>query len=143
MAFLGLGRLLINVTRRFAYLPLVGCFLLHLVLLMIASGLPLVSHVAFSRGRFFATDSLLEITNPFLTLARFASRGPAPSDAPETAILVLAAACVALLLNFRSVARELQHHRVPLPERVAEEEAALRPAPVPAPSNPWEYDEPE
>jgi hypothetical protein len=140
VAFLGLGRLLINITRRFAFLPLTGCFLLHLVLLMAASGLPLAARLMSSRGQFTGSDSVLEITNPFLILQRLAPRGPTPMDAPLVAILVLAAALVILFLNLRSAARELQHQRAALPARIVEEEAALHPPPLPTPGNPWEQE---
>ncbi len=139
VAFLGLGRLLINITRRFTYLPLAGCFLLHLVLLMMASGLPLAARLMVSRRQFSSTGSVLEITNPFLTLEPYTSSSAAPTNAPLTTIMVLTAALVVLLLNLRSVVRELQHHRIALPERVVEEEAALHPPQIPAPSNPWEH----
>jgi hypothetical protein len=45
------------------------------------------------------------------------------------------------MLNMRSVATELLHHRIAPPIRVLEEEAELQPVAVPKPSSPWDSED--
>ncbi|RIK87739.1 MAG: hypothetical protein DCC67_01465 [Planctomycetota bacterium] len=140
VGFLGFGRLLINLIRRWAYVPMAAAFLLHVILLLTAIGVPTVVQM-MSREYRNAGYTLLQLTNPVWTLAELWDRGMA---AVEGEILILATpalAVIALLLNMRSVSTELLHHRIPVPIRVAEDEAALHPAPEARPTSPWELDD--
>ncbi len=137
ITFLGLGRLLINVARRFAFVPLMGSFLLNIVLVMFASGIPLVFYL-MSPQRYTGAFSMVDVVSPLLTLTKLVESGPAAIGAPLVTAIVLAAAMVTLLFNLRSVGVELHHHRMALPARVAEDEAALHPKPPAPPSSPWE-----
>ena len=140
VAFLGLGRLLVNLARRWTYLTLLSSFLLHIVLLLLLSGVPVIAELV-SNGQIRGTFSSLEVFSPFLTLVHLFDGGTNSSEAVIIAAVVVAAAVIFLLLNLRSVAVEVGHHRVMLPVRVAEEEAVLHPS-LRRPTNPWEqFDE--
>jgi hypothetical protein len=85
--------------------------------------------------------SLLQATNPFWTLHDLMDRGSSAVQSDILVLIVPAAAIIALLLNMRSIATELLHHRVAAPVRVLEEDAALKGPAAPKPSNPWEAEE--
>lgn len=140
VAFLGFGRLIINALRRWVYVPMAAAFLLHFVLLMIAIGVPTVIQLT-SREMRNVGYTLLQVTNPIWTLGELLDKGVGAVQGEILILLVPAAAFVALLLNMRSVATELLHHRVAAPVRVIEEEAELHRAPPPKPRSPWEVDE--
>lgn len=140
VAFLGVGRLLIGLIRRFAYVPLAAGFLLHVILLLTAIGVPTVVQM-MSRQYRNAGYTLLQVSNPLWTLGELWDRGVASVQGEILIFIVPAAAVITLLLNMRSVATELLHHRIPAPIRIAEEEAELHPAPAARPSSPWEMDE--
>ena len=136
--FLGVGKLLIGLIRRLAFVSLTAGFLVHIVLLFVACIGPQI--LAFTTSAFGSADqySLLHITNPLWTLAELMDNGPAAIDAWLVLFLVGAAALIVLLINLRDVAVEIQHHRRALPERVVEDEAILHPEPDSRPANPWE-----
>lgn len=140
VSFLGFGRLIINVVRRWAYVPMAAAFLLHVIMLLTAIGVPTMVQM-MSREYRNAGYTLLQITNPFWTLAELWDDGVNAVDGPILIFIVPAAAIMALLLNMRSVSTELLHHRIPAPVRVAEEEAELHPPPAMRPSSPWEMEE--
>jgi hypothetical protein len=142
VAFLGFGRLVINVLRRWVYVPMAAAFLLHVIVLLVAIGAPTIIQMT-SRELRYQGYSLLQMSNPVWTLEELASRGVGAVSGEILILVIPAAAIIALLLNMRSVATELLHHRVAVPIRVAEEEAELHPPPEPKPSNPWEMEEAE
>jgi hypothetical protein len=142
VAFLGFGRLFINVLRRWVYVPMAAAFLLHVIVLLVAIGAPTIIQMT-SRELRYQGYSLLQMSNPVWTLEELMTRGVGAVSGEILILLIPAAAIVALLLNMRSVATELLHHRIAVPIRVAEEEAVLHPPPEPKPSNPWEVEEAE
>jgi hypothetical protein len=137
VAFLGLGRLVINLLRRWVYVPMAGGFLVHVILLLSGIGIPTIIQMT-SRTLRYGGYSMVQVTNPFWTLMEVVERGGRNVEVEVLVLLIPAAAAAMLLLNIRSVAAELMHHRIAPPIRVAEDEAALRPAPVQKPANPWE-----
>ena len=141
VAFLGFGRLMINALRRWAYVPMSAAFLIHVILVLSAIGVPTVIQTT-SRELRNSGYTLWQMTNPVWTIYELGRRGPASVEG-EVLILVLpAAALIALLLNMRSIATELLLQRTAVPVRIIEEEAELHPAPAPKPTNPWDADEP-
>ena len=136
--FLGLGRLLIALLRRVIFVSMTAGFLLHVILLLLACGVPqiifLMTH-SFGAGNEY---TLLQITNPVWTLYTLVDHGVASIEGQILIVVLPAAALIVLLLNLRSVAAELQYQRRSLPTRVAEDEAELHPAPLPGPTNPWD-----
>ncbi len=139
--YLGLGRLLINLLRRFAYVSLTAGFLLQIILLLVGCGGPQILSFMSSSLQFGSQYTLLHITNPIWTLIELLNGRALTSQALTILFIVGPAAIIVFLLNVRSVAVEIQHHRSSLPERVAEDEAVLHPEPEPGPANPWEAEE--
>ena len=136
--YLGVGRLLITLMRRFAFVSLTAGFLLHVILLLAGCGVPQILAYMSSTLQFGGQYSLLHITNPLWTLIELTDNGAAAIDAWTVLIVIGTGAIVVLLFNMRAVAVEIQHHRRSLPTRVAEDEAELHPEPEPLPANPWE-----
>ena len=136
--YLGIGRLLINLVRRFVFVSLTAGFLLHFILLLAACGGPLILSFMFRSLRFGNDYSLLHMTNPIWTMVELWDGGAAAIEGPTVLLVIGTCAIIVLLLNFRSVAIEIQHHRRSVPQRVAEDEAELHPEPEPLPANPWE-----
>ncbi len=136
--YLGLGKLLISMLRRFVFVSLTAGFLLHVILLLAGCGGPLILSFMSSSLQFGGQYTLLHISNPIWTLAELIDNGAATMEALTVLLVVGSAAIIVLLLNMRAVAVEIQHHRSSLPTRVAEDEAQLHPKPEAGPSNPWE-----
>ena len=136
--YLGLGKLLISLARRFLFVSLTAGFLLQVILLLAGCGGPQILSYMISSLQFNNEYSLLHITNPLWTLIRLLNKGSTAIEAWTVLSVVGSAAIVVLLLNLRSVAAEIQYHRQCLPTRVAEDEAQLHPEPEPGPSSPWE-----
>ncbi len=137
VAYLGLGRLAIAALRRVAKVTMLASVLIHLLLLLAGSGIPMTIQLLSVDLR-NAGYTLLQITSPIYTLHTVIDTG-LPSDASAPLIIVPGAALCVLLLNMPGVVRELRQVRVAAPQRVLEDEADLQ-AP-PAPGSPW--DEPE
>jgi hypothetical protein len=136
VAFLGFGRLLITALRRWTYVPIFAGFLLHIILLLAGVLVPTVIQLS-SRQMRQGGYSLIQMGNPFWTLGELLDDGPAAVQAETLALVIPGFALLALLLNMRSVATELMHHRIAAPQRVVEEEAELHPPPPPKATNPW------
>ncbi len=140
VVFLGIGHLLIAILRKYFFISMTAGSLIHVILLLMACGIPqaitLMSN-AFGRGD---TYSLLHGVNPFWTLIEAAgTSGFSSSFEAGVLIFVLPAiAAIVLLLNFRYVAAEIQIQRRSLPERVAEEDAELMPVVAASPASPWD-----
>ena len=113
-------------------------FLLHLILLLLACGIPQVVFLMSSSFNTSGGYSLIQITNPVWTLFTLLDTGVFSVEGQVLILILPATAVVVLLLNLRSVAAELHYQRRSLPLRVAEDEAQLHPAPIPGPTNPWD-----
>jgi hypothetical protein len=142
VGYLGLGRLLILFLRRFMFVSLTAGFLTHVILVLAGVGIPLTIQMT---SRYLRNNdyTLLQMSNAFWTLGELYEHGPSSVEASILVMIVPPFAIGMLLLNMRGVAAELRRHRVAAPQRVIEEEAALRPAIAPGPSNPWEVEEAE
>jgi len=140
--YLGLGKLLISLLRRFAFVSLTAGFLLHIILLLAGCGVPQLISYMTSSLQFGRQYSLLHMTNPFWTLSALINQSSQTIEAWTVLLLMGSAAVIVLLLNIKALTVEIQYQRQSLPARVAEEEALLHLEPVPGPSNPWEAEAP-
>lgn len=140
VAFLGFGRLIINGLRQWAYVPMTAAFLIHVILLLTAIGVPTVIQMT-SRELRSSGYTLWQMPNPVWTLSELGSRGPSNVQAEILVLILPTAAIIALLLNLRSVATELMLQKIPVPVRIIEDEAELEAAQPHAPSSPWDADE--
>ena len=136
--FLGLGRLLISLARRFTFVSLTAGCLLHVILVLLGCGVPQILAYLSSTLRFTGEYSLLHMSNPFWTMAIVYDRSPGSLEMGTVMTVIGSGAISVLLLNVRLLGTEVQQQRSSLPERVAEEEAELHPEPEPRPTNPWD-----
>jgi hypothetical protein len=136
VAYLGLGLLVTRLLRQFAVVNMVASVLIHTLIVLAGSGIPTVVQLMSVEMR-YVDYSLIQITNPFWSLHHLADGG-IPQYGTVLILVVPAAAVCILLLNMRSVVRELQAVRIAAPARVLEDEAALHPAPPALPTNPWD-----
>ena len=140
VAFLGFGRLIINALRQWVYVPMTAAFLIHVILLATAIGVPTVIQMT-SRELRNSGYTLWQMTNPVWTLGELASRGVNNVQAEVLVLILPTAAIIALLLNMRSVATELLLQKTPVPVRIIEDEAEIEAAAPHRPSSPWDVDE--
>lgn len=140
VAFLGFGRLIINALRQWAYVPMTAAFLIHLILLLTAIGVPTVIQMT-SRELRNSGYTLWQMTNPVWTLSELASRGVDNVQGDILILILPTAAMIALLLNMRSVATELLLQKTPVPVRIIEDEAEIEAAAPHRPSSPWDLEE--
>jgi hypothetical protein len=140
VAFLGFGRLIINALRQWIYVPMTAAFLIHVILLLTAIGVPTVVQMT-SRELRNSGYTLWQMTNPVWTLAELASRGVDNVQGDILVLILPTAAIIALLLNMRSVATELLLQKTPVPVRIIEDEAEIEAAAPHRPSSPWDLDE--
>jgi hypothetical protein len=136
VTYLGLGKLAISLLRRVAQVNLFAGALIHFLVLLAASGIPTTIQLMSYNLR-MQDYSYWQLPNPFWSLAHLGDGGVA-TEGPILITLVPAAAICVLLLNMRSVVRELQAVRIAPPTRVIEDEAELHPTPEPLPQNPWD-----
>lgn len=142
VAFLGFGRLIINAMRQWVYVPMTAAFLIHVILLLTAIGVPTVIQMT-SRQLRDSGYTLWQMTNPVWTLGELANRGVNNVQAEVLILILPTAAIIALLLNMRSVATELLLQKTPVPVRIIEDEAEIEAAVPHRPSSPWDLDENE
>jgi hypothetical protein len=135
--FLGLGKLLVAAVRTVTYVQLSAGFLLHLVLFLIACGIPQVIYLMTPSLRSSEQFSFLQITNPVWVLFSVIQSWPI-EEANILLLIVGGAALLMLLLNLRTIALDVSYRPRMLPTRVLEDEAELHPAPSHQPTNPWE-----
>ncbi len=135
--FLGLGKLLVAAVRTVTYVQLSAGFLLHLVLFLIACGIPQVIYLMTPSLRSSEQFSFLQITNPVWVLFSVIQSWPI-EEANILLLIVGGAALLMLLLNLRTIALDVSYRPRMLPTRVLEDEAELHPAPQHQPTNPWE-----
>ena len=140
VGYLGLGRLVIALLRRWMYVSLSAGSLVHLVLVLAGVGIPLTLQMSM---RTFRNQgyTLLQMTNVPWTMAELFDRGAAAVQAEILVWIVPGVALLMLLANQPSAAAELQRHRIAPPGRVVEEEQRLRTAVAQGPVSPW--DEPD
>lgn len=136
--YLGLGRLVLAASRRYLrYQP--ASLLIQALLVVIGTAVPLIAHTMLDQ--YTMTYSVLEMTNPFWTIAEMTA-DYTPPNAEELAVAVLLPiiAVVVFLLNLPGVAAEVRYVRIATPKRVVEDESVLhpQPAPVAVASNPWD-----
>jgi len=139
--YLGIGLLLIRFLRRFAYVGILLAALLHVLLVLLGFGIPLIIHLMSPSLR--GTDyNLLHLTDPFWSLVYLVDRPGLPAYAPVLLTVVPLAALLVFVLNLPGVVREVRHVRIARPKRVADEDAALAaakaPPPQPVRTSPWD-----
>lgn len=135
--FLGLGKLLVAAVRAVTFVQLSAGFLLHLVLFLIACGIPQVVYLMTPSLRMGDQFSYVQITNPVWVLFSVIQHWPI-AEANVVVAVVGSAALLMLVLNIRTITADVSYRPGRLPERVLEDEALLHPAPAPQPSSPWE-----
>jgi hypothetical protein len=135
-AYLGAGKLLVDLLRRVAAVPMVASVLINGFLLAAGCGIPLVIHMMSDLR--YRGYMLMHITNPVWTLEQVING----TTYLETLLVVVPAVGLAVFaLNLPAVIREVRQVRVALPERIIEDEALLHPPAEPRRESPW--DEPE
>lgn len=148
--YLGVGKLMIDFSRRYVEAGVVLSLLVQVLLLLAGSLVPLTIHLISPtlRGNY----ALLEITNPFWTLYEVGA-GTLGKDnlwgIDQTSFLILTlvpAAALLTLIHLRGVVEEVRKVRVAAPQRVAEEDAqrqALLHPPTPVQISPWDFSTPQ
>jgi hypothetical protein len=136
VTYLGIGMMAILFLRRFAVVNLFASVLVHFLVILFGSGIPTTIQLMSVELR-YVDYSFLQVTNPFWSLSHLASSG-AVTEGPALAFMVTAAAFCVVLLNMRSIVRELKPVRIAPPSRVMQDEAELHPPPAALPQNPWE-----
>jgi len=135
--FLGVGRLVIAWLRRFTPVHMFVGVGMHVILLSLATAVPLV--VQFSTYQFYSSGySMLQISNPFWTLAEIGDGPTMPLELPLFLIMLPTTAFLVFLANWKSIAGELRHVRVVPPARLVEEEAAEHPTVAAVRTSPWD-----
>jgi len=134
--YLGLGLLVIRFLRRITQVGILLNLLIHVLLLMLGSGVPVVIQLMSPEFRYL-DYTLLQITNPLWTLAHVADRSNLPAEAAVLLLLIPFTAAIVFLLTLPGVAREVRQVRVAKPKRVAEEDAELTPV-RPVKTSPWD-----
>jgi hypothetical protein len=135
--FLGFGKLLVALCRTVTYVQLSAGFLLHLVVFLIACGIPQVIYLMTPSLRMGDQFSFLQVTNPVWVLFSVINSWPI-AEANILVLVVGAAALLMVMLNMRTITADVSYRPRMLPERVQEDEALLHPAQEPGPTNPWE-----
>ncbi|MEX0643433.1 MAG: ABC transporter permease [Pirellulales bacterium] len=136
VAYLGLGLIVVTALRKIALVTMLGCVLIHFLLVLAGSGIPMAFQMMSVELR-YVDYSYLQIANPFWSLIHLANGGMA-TEGNVLVIVVPAAALCMLLLNLPAVVREVQRVRISPPTRVVEDEAALHPLPQDRPKSPWD-----
>ncbi len=145
IVYLGIGLLLIRLLHRFGQVVMFLGVLIQLLLVVAGCAVPAVVQTT-SPAYYYGGYSLLHGTNPFWTLAEVGDGSPLPVETPVLLVAVPSAALAIFLMNLPGIVREVRHVRIPKPERVAAEDAALaavkRP-PEPVRTSPWDVVEPD
>jgi len=142
--YLGLGALLLRLLRRLGGSGLVLTLLVHLLVVLVGCFVPTVIQLMAPALR-SAEYTFLQVPNAIWTLAYLADRPNSP-ELPAVMVTVSFLAIVVFLGNLPFVAREVRQSRLPEPQRVREEEAALAAArrpPQPVRISPWDELPPE
>jgi hypothetical protein len=137
--YLGVGMLLMRAVRRFSPTTLFLSLLVHVLLVLAGTALPMV--IQYSADPPIRDYTLWQAFNPFWTLFDVLSNRGARSEAPTILAIVGVATLVVFGANLFGVAREVRFVRVEKPQRVAEEDAeeeARRAPPEPVGKSPWD-----
>jgi hypothetical protein len=133
--YLGLGRLILTLLRRFAPVGMFGGVMIQLLLLLIGCVAPvLIDEIA---GRRHYEYNLWYVYNPPATFAAL-GRQTLTGEIGAVILFILCSAAAMFLANLRGIADELRQVRTEAPRRVIEEEEALHPKPIAAPISPFE-----
>jgi hypothetical protein len=139
--YLGMGTLILRGVRRVSEVTMLLPILIQTLLLLLGCGMPVVIQMMTPSLR-YADYTLLQLSNPFWTLAHMFDGGALPPETPWIVSVVPAAAGIVLALNLPGIAGELRNVRVAKPARVAEEDdqlaAARRPPQPPRRQSPWD-----
>lgn len=138
--YLGLGLLVIRFLRRLGQSGWLLGVLVHVVLVLLGTGVPLVVQLMSIATR-SAGYSLLQIPNPFWTLEHVVDRNTLPFEAPVLLTVLPLLAAVVFVLNLPGIVREIRYVRIAEPKRVAEEDAELAAQiapPQPTRTSPWD-----
>jgi hypothetical protein len=135
--YLGLGKLILGVLRRFDEIRIALRILVHLLLVLLGAGFPWVVQLSNVQTRDMGY-TLLQVSNPFWTLAHIANyRNQAYVE--SLCVIVPLAGLLVWLANLPSLWNELRQVRVSQPARVVEEEAELvAAARVAERASPWD-----
>lgn len=138
--YLGLGRLMVGLLRKVGRIGMLLNVLLQVLLLVAGTGIPMTFHLMSPVLR--NDYSVIEISNPFWTLAEVVDGPMSPDQVMVLLICLPAAALVVFLLNLPGVVAEVRHVRIARPKRVEEEDAELAaqlaPPPEPVRTSPWD-----
>jgi len=137
VAYLGFGRLLIVLARRWAFVPMAAALLIQIILVLAGIGVPILID-ALAPGNGLGGYSSHHRTNPFWTLKELWESGSASVQGSQAALLLGAAAAAALLLNLRTVGGELHRYRIATPMRVLDEQLASPDPSEKTPRSPWD-----
>jgi len=138
--YLGLGLLIIRLLRRVTVVSILLAALIQILLLLLGTAVPLVTQLLLPDLR-DAKYTLLQLPNPFWSLAYVADRSTLSPEVPILLAVVPLAALAVFLLNLRALIAEVQRVRVERPQRVAEEDAqiaARNAPPEPIHTSPWD-----
>ena len=137
VAYLGFGRLLIQLARQFSRTEFLSSLLAHLLLVTLGCGLPPVIQGMAPKLR-DQGYTLLQMTNVVQTLRVMIEKRTLIPETPILLTVVPLLAAVALVLNLPSIVRELRLVHLRPPKRVLEEDAALAAPAQPLQSSPWD-----
>jgi hypothetical protein len=130
--YLAAGKALLSIMRLSQQPSPVQRVIIHLAIVIAATAFPLL--IDWTRDNTMGRYSLMEASNPFWTLQQL----NAPTGADDSVVLLSVVALVVLLVQLRSISRELDYVRIRTPQRVQEEEAALAPHVERRPTSPWD-----
>lgn len=136
--YLGAGRLIIGLLRRVTPVSHTLAVLLQILIVMAGSGIPLSIHMMSPTMR--SSYSLIEISNPFVSLAEALQAGDFRFEVMVLLTIVPLAAVAVFLLNLPAIVVAVHQVRMAMPKRVAEEDAELEAqrAPPAGPSSPFD-----
>jgi len=137
--YLGLGRLLLGLARRFSATSLFLAGLVNFLLVLAGTALPMV--IQYSRDPPVRDYTLWQTMNPLWTLADLGAGRNSSADSDIVIVVVVLAAFCVFLANLPQVIREVRFVRVDKPRRVEEEdatEAAASQPPAPVKKHPWD-----
>ena len=116
VVYLGIGLLLVTALRRVATVTMLACVLIQLLLLLAGFGVPYAIK-SMSLALRDVDYTMLQITDPFSTMAHIANGGVL-TDGDVIAMIVTGVALCVLLVNMPAVIRELRVVREAAPVRV-------------------------
>lgn len=136
--YLGIGRWILSVVGRYMPVTVGVRVLVHLVLVMLGSGVPWSLQMTLPALR-TSSYTLLQITNPAWTIWEVCYKGM-PVVGWKLEFSLIPAAIAVLVLSAPAIARELLQVRAARPPRVVEDDAAQAALAAPGAqrSSPWD-----